>query len=96
MRDNQEIEITYQSYWKNKSYTFYIEPYCVKVFKQRWYVVARIPYYDAVMIYALDRIQDLQTTNIRFEYRKILIHKTISTLVSVLSYIKSLKLKEYK
>lgn len=70
MRDNQDIEITYQSYWKDKSYTFYIEPYCVKVFKQRWYVVARSSYYDAVMIYALDRIRNLRTTDIRFEYPK--------------------------
>lgn len=70
MRDNQDIEITYQSYWKDKSYTFYIEPYCVKVFKQRWYVVARSSYYDAVMIYALDRIRNLRTMDIRFEYPK--------------------------
>lgn len=70
MRDNQTIEITYQSYWKNKPHTFHIEPYCVKVFKQRWYVVARSPYYDTIMIYALDRIQDLQPTDISFCYPK--------------------------
>ena len=35
------LEITYQSYWQDKSYTFQIEPYCIKAFKQRWYIAAR-------------------------------------------------------
>ena len=40
------LEITYQSYWQDKSYTFQIEPYCIKAFKQRWYIAARSPYYN--------------------------------------------------
>ncbi|MDR2811027.1 MAG: WYL domain-containing protein [Tannerellaceae bacterium] len=70
MRDNQTIEITYQSYWKDEPHTFDIEPYCVKVFKQRWYVIARSPYYDTIRIYALDRIRDLQPTDTKFNYPK--------------------------
>ena len=40
MRDNLNVEITYQSYWKEHANTFEIEPYFVKIFKQRWYVIA--------------------------------------------------------
>lgn len=40
----------------------------MKVFKQRWYIIARSPYYDTIMIYALDRIQNLQVTDITFNY----------------------------
>jgi hypothetical protein len=60
MKQNNAISITYQSYWREESNTFNVEPYCVKLFKQRWYMVARSPYYNKVMIYALDRIHDLE------------------------------------
>ena len=52
--------MTYQSYWRDESNTFMVEPYCVKLFKQRWYVAARSPYYNKVMIYSLDRILHLE------------------------------------
>lgn len=60
MKQNQSVSITYQSYWRNNSNTFTVEPYCVKLFKQRWYMLARSPYYDKLLIYALDRILDLE------------------------------------
>lgn len=60
MKKGQCINMTYQSYWRSESNTFMVEPYCVKLFKQRWYVAARSPYYDEVMIYSLDRIFHLE------------------------------------
>ena len=42
----------------------------MKVFRQRWYLVARSPYYDKVMIYSLDRIHDLEATGRAFDYPK--------------------------
>ena len=60
MKKSQCINMTYQSYWRDESNTFTIEPYCVKLFKQRWYVAARSPYYNEVMIYSLDRILHLE------------------------------------
>ena len=62
------MEITYQGHWQDKSYTFQIEPYCIKAFKQRWYVAARSPYYDKVLIYSLDRILEMEQTDLPFEY----------------------------
>lgn len=60
MKHGNLVNITYQSYWRKNSNTFDVEPYCVKLFKQRWYLIARSPYYDKVMTYALDRILDLE------------------------------------
>jgi hypothetical protein len=60
MRDELMLEITYQSFWRDEPATFEIEPYCIKIFKQRWYVVAKNLYYDPIRIYSLDRIQNLQ------------------------------------
>ena len=61
------LEITYQSYWQDKSYTFQIEPYCIKAFKQRWYIAARSPYYNKVLIYSLERILEMEQTDLSFE-----------------------------
>lgn len=66
MRDGVAVEITYNSFWRDEVYTFPIEPYCVKVFRQRWYVVGRSPYKDQLRIYALDRISKLDTTEEKF------------------------------
>lgn len=41
-------------------------PYCVKVFRQRWYVVARSLSDEQLRAYALDRIQELRTTENAF------------------------------
>ena len=60
MKKGYSLEMTYQSYWRETSNTFIVEPYCVKLFRQRWYVLARSPYYDKLLIYALDRIRDLK------------------------------------
>jgi len=60
MKKNNVIRITYQSYWREESNTFNIEPYCVKLFKQRWYLLAWNPYYQRLMIYAVDRIYDVE------------------------------------
>lgn len=66
MKSNTVITITYQSYWREESNTFDVYPYCVKLFRQRWYLVALSPYYDKVMIYSLDRIFGLWKKNEKF------------------------------
>jgi predicted DNA-binding transcriptional regulator YafY len=70
MRDERTLEMTYHSFWRDEPNTFEIEPYCVKVFKQRWYVVAYNPYYQALRIYSLDRIHNLRITETSFKLPK--------------------------
>ena len=70
LKKNLVLGVTYQSYWRDEANTFEVEPYCLKAFKQRWYLVARSPYYDKVMIYALDRVQWLGLTDKSFKYPK--------------------------
>lgn len=59
IRDLTTIELTYQGYNREKAYTFEFCPYCVKVFRQRWYVIGLSLYYNEIRTYALDRIQNL-------------------------------------
>lgn len=66
MRDNRTLEMSYQSFWNNTASTFEVAPYCVKVFRQRWYVVACSLSDERLRVYALDRIQELRTTENTF------------------------------
>ena len=66
MRDGLTIEMAYQSFWRNEPNTFEVHPYCIKVFKQRWYLIAYSPYMEQILIYGLDRIKDIIITDNNF------------------------------
>lgn len=57
MKANRVIEISYHPYTKNRSYTFPIEPYCVKLFENRWYVLGQNIDFGELRIYSLDRVE---------------------------------------
>ena len=54
MRDGKAVEMTYKSFWRGEESTFIAHPWCLKLFKQRWYVLARSEEYDEPRVYALD------------------------------------------
>lgn len=70
MRDGLEIELCHQSYWYDEPTTYTVQPYCVKVFKQRWYVVGFCKERDAIRTFSLDRIHQLITLESKFTYPK--------------------------
>jgi predicted DNA-binding transcriptional regulator YafY len=68
------LNMTYHSYWKDEENNFDVQPFCVKLFRQRWYMVGRSTYTyyynQGPRIYALDRINDLRMTDETFEMPK--------------------------
>lgn len=70
MRDSLSIEMTYQSFWRDAPNTFEIHPYCIKVFKQRWYVIGCSPYKESILIYALDRVKYIHINENKFQLPK--------------------------
>ena len=44
MKENRVLNITYHSYWKDEENNFDAQPFCIKLFRQRWYLVARSTY----------------------------------------------------
>lgn len=44
MKENRVLNITYHSYWKDEENNFDVQPFCIKLFRQRWYLVARSTY----------------------------------------------------
>ncbi len=70
MRESRVVSITYCRFNKTESHKFAIEPYCVKLFEDRWFVLARNVQYDDLRIYGLDRIEDLEMTDDTFKLPK--------------------------
>lgn len=63
-----QLNMTHKSFDASDAKTMFIEPYCLKLFRQRWYLLGKnTPNYDELRIYALDRIIELKETNIPFE-----------------------------
>lgn len=67
MKENKVVNITYRPFKKSHGYTFPIEPYCVKLFENRWYVLAHNIHYDDIRLYGLDRIETVDVSDERFK-----------------------------
>ena len=67
LRDKYVIKITYQGFGKNHASTFNIEPYCLKMFKQRWYLLAYSQGVNSLRIYSLDRIHAIKSTSQKYK-----------------------------
>lgn len=61
MRDKVELKMTYHGYHKDHPSTFNVKPYCVKVYRQRWYMLAKSDLPEPT-VYSLDRIVGLEAT----------------------------------
>ncbi|MBP5517288.1 MAG: WYL domain-containing protein [Bacteroidales bacterium] len=59
IKSKRALEMTYKSYSKDFPSTFTAHPYCLKLFKQRWYLLAKSEDWETPRIYSLDRIQEL-------------------------------------
>jgi hypothetical protein len=66
MNKNTALEMKYQSFDNEEEFSATVNPLCIKVFKQRWYMLAYNPYVNGNRLYALDRIKDVKYTKIKF------------------------------
>lgn len=93
MKESRIVMITYCGFNKKKSHRFSIEPYCVKLFEDRWYVTAHNIGYNQIRTYGLDRIESLEITEETFrlprgfsasgffsDYYGIVVHKDINAV----------------
>lgn len=66
MRDGVKIRIMYQSFHSAEPSTFILAPYCVRVFRQRWYVLGTSEKGKELRLYGLDRILNTEQTTTPF------------------------------
>ena len=74
MKENREIHITYYNPWKDEEFDLILQPLCVRLFRQRWYVIALNHYpwlsKDGPRIYSLERIRALLVRDESFDMPK--------------------------
>ncbi len=70
MKKNVVLTMTHKSFQSNEASTFPVEPYCLKMFQKRWYLLARNVNQDKIRLYGLDRMEDIQTTDSHFTLPK--------------------------
>lgn len=70
MRDNHIVEISYRKFGKPDALTFPVKPYCVKLFGNRWYLLAYNDYCKGLRIYGLDRMEGVTVTEETFRLPK--------------------------
>ena len=67
MKESRKISITYRRYGGHATRTFDLEPYCLKLFGQRWYLLGRFA--DRGMAtFSIDRMLEIKVSNEKFKF----------------------------
>ncbi len=66
MKENLKIRITYHKF-DHEAYTITVDPYAIKVFKQRWYLLAKNYKRESPTVYALDRMESVEILAEKFQ-----------------------------
>jgi predicted DNA-binding transcriptional regulator YafY len=67
IKNRQMLLMQYQKFWSDEVLHRELEPYMLKEFEHRWYVVGKDRKDNRIKTYGLDRILDFQITNFKFE-----------------------------
>lgn len=63
-----KIKFTYQKFWEEELSQRLVEPYALKEFKNRWYVLAKDSKDNNIKSFALDRLTNLEITTQHYQY----------------------------
>ena len=67
IKGKRAMGMTYMSFFKDSPSSFIVHPWCLKLFKQRWYMLAKSEYFSTPRIYSLDRIQELSLSKTKLQ-----------------------------
>ena len=67
IKNRFQIKFSYQKFWEDEKTQRKTNPYAIKEFKDRWYLMAKDNRDGNVKSFALDRLTDLEITNKIFE-----------------------------
>lgn len=66
IKNRHQLNFSYKAFWQEEAYERKTNPYLLKEFKGRWYLLAKDLRDENVKIYALDRFGELEITKKRF------------------------------
>jgi predicted DNA-binding transcriptional regulator YafY len=67
IKNQLQIKFTYQKFWEDESTLRHVEPYALKEFRYRWYILAKDLKDNQVKSFALDRVSELDITKNQFQ-----------------------------
>ncbi len=67
IRNKVQIEFTYQKYWEDEITDRVVEPYALKEFENRWYILSKDIKDKKVKSFGLERLSDLDITKRPFQ-----------------------------
>lgn len=70
MKNQVQITFVYQKYWEDELTERTVEPYALKEFKNRWYILSKDLSDNAIKSFAIDRITDLDISKRKFTVPK--------------------------
>lgn len=70
MRDNRQMVIDYEDFFGNTIQGLKVNPYFIRLFKRRWYVMALVMPKKEIHRFGLDRIKRIEVTESKFHYPK--------------------------
>jgi hypothetical protein len=68
IKNKVQIKFTYHKFWEEKISNRTAEPYALKEFKHRWYILANDLNDKKVKSFALDRLSNLEITKLKFKF----------------------------
>lgn len=72
IKNKLQINFSYQKFWEDEITNRAVEPYGLKEFKNRWYILAKDLKDVEIKSFALDRLSNLEITKKSFKYPKTL------------------------
>lgn len=69
MKESKRISVTYRRYQSSEAKTFTLSPYCIKLFRQRWYLLGKFDD-GGFAIFSFDRMEDIALTDETFKMEK--------------------------
>lgn len=70
MKENLVVNIEYKAFKYSQSFKIPVEPYCVKLHENRWYMLGHNLSKDTIRLYGLDRIETIEITNQEYKLPK--------------------------
>ena len=68
IKNRLKIEFTYLKFWEEEPSHRVVDPYALKEFRNRWYLMAKDNKDNAVKSFALDRLKNLEITKLGYLY----------------------------
>jgi predicted DNA-binding transcriptional regulator YafY len=68
IRNRLQVRFTYKKFWDDDISQRTIDPYVLKEFRNRWYIMAKDHKDNVVKSFGLDRISNLEITSAKFTY----------------------------